>query len=562
MVSKLFILGATLHADQQRRRFHRDVQHVANLQDMLLKKLLTRHAESDFGRAHGFADIKNPSEFARRVPIRNHGQFRPWLDRVFAGDAGALFGRDQRMVMFALSSGSTDQPKRIPVTPESLAAYCRGWNIFGIQAIRDHPSALGRRILQVVSPMNEYRSPAGLPCGAISGLLAARQKSIVRRFYANPAVTADIADSEARYYTIMRMAVPRDVAWIVTPNPATTLRLVRTAADHAERLLKDIRDGTLTPPGEIDPGIHKRLAARLRRDAGSCARLEAGIARDGKLLPRHYWRLSFLANWMGGTLRLYLHDFPRWFGEIPVRDIGLLATEGRISIPLEDGSPAGVLDPRAAYFEFVAEHADGSNPKEVQRAHDLESGGVYRVVLTNAAGLYRYDLGDFVRVIGFMGEAPRLEFLHRGEAVASLCGEKLTEWQVLTAYEQVMARLGYTGARFLVAPVWDDPPFYRIWVECDDVLPVGFAALYDEVLTTLNMEYASRRASRRLGPVELTVLPLGCLSAGDEQRRQARGAGHEQFKQRFLLTLPGAEKPFLGCHAETTLLDRSTAVGW
>lgn len=541
MVTRLFIWGATLHAAQQRRRFHHEIEHAPRVQEKLLQELLARHAESDFGRRHRFTTIKDAQSFAGQVPIRDHEQYRPLLERVFQGEASALFAADQPITMFALSSGSTDQPKRIPVTPESLSVYRRGWNIFGIQAIRDHPSALGRCILQVVSPMSEYLSPGGLPCGAISGLLAAQQKRIVRRFYANPSLTANIKDSEARYYTIMRMAVPRDVAWIVTPSPATTLRLVRSAADHAERLLRDIRDGTLSPPGEISSIVRQKLAAQVRPNRALCSQLEVCIARDGRLLPRHYWQLSFLANWMGGTLRLYLHDFPSWFGDVPVRDIGLLATEGRISIPLADGCPEGVLDPRAAYFEFVEEHADGSDPNTVHRPHELEVGAVYRVVMTNAAGLYRYDLGDFVRVRGFRGAAPLLEFLHRGEAVASLCGEKLTEWQVLTAYERLAAKRSIAGTRFLVTPVWDNPPYYRIGVESRESMPPDFAPQFDALLSELNIEYAAKRCSRRLGQVQAGLLPIGCLNSWDESRRRARGAGHEQFKQRYLLSQPGEE---------------------
>lgn len=545
MLQRLFILAATAHADRQRQGFRRDVQCAAKVQSDLLLRLVHRHAPSEFGRIHDFSRMRDPRDFARCVPIRNHEQLFPWLNRVFQGDATALFRPNQSILMFALSSGTTDQPKRIPVTPEFLRSYRRGWNVFGIQALHDHPEGLGRCLLQVVSPMEEYRSPTGVPCGAISGLLAARQMRVVRRYYANPPITANMADANARYYTIMRLAVPRDVAWVVTPNPATTLRLVKTAADHAERLVRDIHDGTLSPPGEVEIPIRARTERALRPNPALARKLTAEIARDGRLLPRHYWRLSFLANWMGGTLRLYLQDFPAWFGEVPVRDIGLLATEGRVTIPLEDGSPVGVLDPHAGYFEFLEENSRAEDFPAVRAGHELEVGRGYRVVMTNAAGLYRYDLGDYVRVHGFLGESPCLEFLHRGDAVSSLCGEKLTEWQVLTAFERVARQAGCAAARFVVAPMWGDPPYYRLYVENRVSFPCTFGPDYDAALATLNVEYASKRASRRLGGVEVNVMPPGLLQACDEHRARARGRGHEQFKQSHLLTSPGADTEFL-----------------
>ena len=56
------------------------------------------------------------------------------------------------------------------------------------------------------------------------------------------------------------------------------------------------------------------------------------------------WNVSFLANWTGGTLKLYLPRLAELFDNVPVRDIGLVASEGRFSIPLSDDSPAGVAE--------------------------------------------------------------------------------------------------------------------------------------------------------------------------------------------------------------------------
>ena len=78
--------------------------------------------------------------------------------------------------------------------------------------------------------------------------------------------------------------------------------------------------------------------------------------RTGRLLPKDYWpNLDFLSNWMGGTMKAYLRGYPEFFGETPVRDVGLIASEGRMTIPIEDGTPAGLLDIRHHYFEFIPE---------------------------------------------------------------------------------------------------------------------------------------------------------------------------------------------------------------
>ena len=43
----------------------------------------------------------------------------------------------------------------------------------------------------------------------------------------------------------------------------------------------------------------------------------------------------------------------------------------------------------------------------------LDVGGVYELVLTTRMGLYRYRMGDIVKVVKFNGKCPVYEFLYR-----------------------------------------------------------------------------------------------------------------------------------------------------
>jgi hypothetical protein len=230
------------------------------------------------------------------------------------------------------------------------------------------------------------------------------------------------------------------------------------------------------------------------------------------------------------------------FGDTPVRDIGLLATEGRVSIGLSRGTPVGLMDVGAGFFEFA--ELDGGHPDEVRRCHELDTGGVYRVIMTTSAGLYRYDIGDCVRVAGYEGQAPILEFLHRGARVSSITGEKLTEWHVTTAMERAGEAFGLIHTSFVIAPVWAELPFYRVYLENHQVDRVGFGRRIDEELSRLNIEYASKRSSQRLGPVEIESLPNGVLSQWDLQCMRQHGSG-EQYKHQYLFTNPGDDANLL-----------------
>ena len=538
-LDSLMGLAARAHARRQYHVLLRSAKTAVRTQERVLREKIERNADSAFGQEHGFSRIRNYADFASQVPVRRYDELAPWVERVMAGDERALLGSGQRVLMFAMTSGSTDQPKYVPVTAAFLREYRRGWNAFGFKAFLDHPDAFMRPILQVVSPMDEHQTKRGVPCGSISGLLAGTHGRLVRRFYVTPWESGAIGDAESRYYTIMRFAVPRDVGWVVTASPATPIKLARTAAMHAESLIRDVHDGTLRPPGDIPNDLHQALAAQLTPDPTTAIRLSAIVERNGELLPRDYWKLAFLANWTGGTLGLHLRDFPHYFGDTPVRDIGLLATEGRVSIPLDDGTSAGVLDVGGAFFEFIDAEADACDPAAVHRCHELVMEQEYRVVLTTSAGFYRYDIGDRVRVSGYLGEAPIVEFLHRGAHVSSVTGEKLTEWQVTTAFDRACQAARIEVTEFVLAPVWADPPYYRLHLDRNFASVNQFTCLLDEELSRLNVEYGSKRSSGRLGPIIVNRLPDGFFARLDGERRQRRGTSNEQYKHQYLYTKPG-----------------------
>ena len=81
-----------------------------------------------------------------------------------------------------------------------------------------------------------------------------------------------------------------------------------------------------------------------------------------------------------------------------------------MSIPVQDHTPAGILEVTRNFYEFIpAGQIDRPDP-DCLRSHQVQQGQEYFIVLTNSAGLYRYSIGDLVRVVGFEGQAPVVEF--------------------------------------------------------------------------------------------------------------------------------------------------------
>ncbi len=595
-----------MHARRTYRRFTRAAGQADRVQAEVLRRLIGRNADSDFGRRHGLSRVRNADDFRRAVPLRDYEAFRPFVERVMEGEASALLGGGQRVEMFATSSGTTAAPKYIPVTADFVADYRRGWNTFGHKVLADHPAAILRAILQSSARHDERRTPAGVPCGAITGLLARSQKRIVRQFYVAGPEIAQIEDAAARYYVLMRLAIGRDLGFAVTANPATLIRLARIADEQSETLIRDIREGGISAAILPDAPLRRRLAARLRPDAARARELEAIRRRYRVLRPRDYWSPGFLACWTGGSMGHYLPTLREWFGDVPVRDIGLLASEGRVTVAVDDGTPAGVLDVRAGYFEFIpVERLDGAGggawtqadslchtwadslcrtedghaetqahspwhtgrasgdgrgrsecDVETVDAQALEVGQDYAVVLSNASGLMRYRLDDVVRMRGWFGRAPLLEFLYRAGGVASMAGEKLTERQVVQAMAEACAELQWPVGEFVVAARWGDPPGYRLYRErrtdgprtssadaaaAEAAEALDVAEALDRALCRANPEYESKRASLRLAAVECSLLPRGAVACMDARLIARRGGRPEQYKRPCLLCRPGED---------------------
>lgn len=516
----------------QLRRFLAAHQRTRATQDALLAELVSRHADTAFGRDHGFARIRSHEDFVAAVPVGNYETLRPYMRRVYDGETTALLPGGEPVLMFSRSSGTTGEPKHIPVTQRFLNEMRRGWNIFGLRVLRDHPQGWLRPILQISSPVCEATSPTGLPCGAISGMLAATQKKIVRRMYVARPQTDCANDPAARYYALLRCGIGRDVGILTTANPSSAIKLIETGQQHAERLVRDVADGTFCPPGgEPIPG------REFRPDPELAGRIERGIADDGELRARHFWNLAFMTLWTGGTLELYLPRLRELFGELPIRDIGLLASEGRFSLPLEDGTPTGVAEITANFLEFIpAEAADSPNPPTL-RAHELAVGGEYFLVITNWAGLWRYNIDDRVRVTGHLGGSPVFEFLSRGKHTANITGEKITEHQVVEAMGRAARRDGRRVERFQLQGRFARVPYYELRLEEGAGLDaVALAGRMDQELAMLNLEYASKRSSGRLGPIGAVLLPGGTMQRIEAEMIAARHGRGEQYKHQYLLT--------------------------
>jgi hypothetical protein len=514
------------------------------VQAELLLRILAQQAATAFGKDHHFATIRSISDLRKIIPVRGYDYVEPYMQRVLKGETTALL-TDKKIHMFAMTSGTTATRKYIPVTDQYLADYKRGWNIWGLKVFRDHPEVRMRPIVQMSGDWQEFHTETGIPCGAVTGLTAQMQMRIVRWIYCVPAIVGKVKDPAAKSYLALRLSLPRNPGMIIAANPSTLVNFARAGDLEKETLIRDIHDGTLSSRFDIPAEVRAAVQGRIgKRHADRAKQLEEIVRQTGTLYPKDYWpRDCVIGNWMGGSVAAYLRHFPKYYGATPIRDVGLIASEGRMTIPMADGTPSGVLDVTSHVFEFIPEEEGDSPNPTVLSAHELQVGRTYYILLTTAYGLYRYNIFDVVRCTGYFNQTPLVEFLSKGAHFANITGEKVSEHQITAAMADVLRTMDLNLTAYSVAPCWDDVlPFYGLFIERADLASreqgIQLTQALEKRLANINIEYASKRESQRLGLMRLFLLPAHSWQQWDRQRLARTGGTLEQYKHPCLIADP------------------------
>jgi GH3 auxin-responsive promoter len=518
------------------KRFEDLSRAPAQAQQRLLREILGTNADTEFGRRHGFGAITTFTEFQERVPISTYEDLQPYINAEMQGAPNQL--TRHAPVLFTTTSGTTGASKYIPMTQEGKRAKSRLMWLWLSALYRDHPGIVGGRMLSVVSPEVESYTPSGIPCGSESGHAYRTMPGPVKSMYTAPYAVFAIEDYEAKYYTLLRLAAGQDISCIATVNPSTIVLLADRLAHHSEAIIRDVRDGSLSADVAVPQAL--RASLHLKPDPERARRLEqAAGSGGGVLLPGLAWpKLAAIGCWKGGTVGAYLTRFDTLFPQQPpVRDFGYYATELRGSVPLSDQGDAGAVAIGTNVLEFHPAGDDRApEGRELLPVERLEVGQRYFVYVTNASGLYRYEMNDIVEVAGHHGNTPLIRFIQKGKGVVSFTGEKLYETQVIAAVDQAFAAL--RGRYHFIAAVAElvdgTSPRLVFLTEFDDPVtrPDG-SALVDRVDAALgeqNSEYQTKRKSLRYGAPIIRVVRPGEF---DRYRRRMVEQGHRadgQFK--------------------------------
>jgi len=483
---------------------------VAAAQERILARMLRANRDTQFGRLHDFGGLADVRTFQRRVPLSTYDDYADHMRRIGDGEANVLTRDPVRLL--EPTSGTTGGEKLIPYTAGLRRQFQRGVAAWIANLFRGRPAVRGGRAYWSISPMlgPPRHTPGGLPIGFEddAAYLGWMERFALRRLLVAPAQVARIRDMESfRYCTLLSLLAAEDLTLISVWSPTFLTSLLAPLGEWGERLCHDLGRGNINPPTPLPRELHSALEHWLRPNPARAERLARILRSDAPWSERlrQVWpRLALISCWTDAASTLFVPEVRALFPDVEIQPKGLLATEGFVSFPLVD-RPGAALALRCHFFEF--EEQDGSR---CRLAHELDRGGRYRVVLTTAGGLYRYQMRDEVEIVGFHRQCPLLRFVGKCDATSDLVGEKLQEAHVRVVVDRALARHVLNPRFALLVPVLEPSGRYRLYlqgpgIDADAVDLDSLRAGLEDGLNE-NPYYRHAVAAGQLAPLDVIAL--------------------------------------------------------
>ena len=526
-----------------------------------LRGILEYAKDTEYGKEHNFSEILKAADdnelyrlYNQNVKPNDYEDLRPYVEKHKHGAENVLF--PGKPVLYATTSGTTSEPKWIPITPKYLKeVYGKMTKVWLFNFMKNRPHVFEGPILSIVGKAVEGYAPDGTVFGSVSGVTQRDCPGFIKAMYTNPSEVYAIPDYTARYYAIMRLGIEHDVHLIVTANPSTVIEMQKNVDQFAEEYIKDIENGTLSDKVNIAPDIREAIKPYLKKNPARAAELREILDRKGRLLPRDFWpNMQLLNTWKCGNTAVYIDKFAGQYPDGMLhQEFGYFSSECRFGLVLDDTNNT-VLFPHMHYYEFVPEEdvQDKDFLKEPEKLHfvqlhQLEKGKRYCPFVTTYAGLYRYCMNDLVQVSDNFVNTPTVFMIQKINGIVTMTGEKLHESQFIKAVHQAEKEMDMPTAFFVGFADLSDST-YKFYFEFKDRETTqekcdAFTARIDQILREVNVEYEAKRASFRV------KAPVGKILVENsfekfKARCIAEGARDGQFKMLLLMQDEGRHAKF------------------
>lgn len=442
-----------------------------NTQIRQLRWLLFRGATTRFGAEHDFAAIMREEDprasFAAHLPAQDFEYFRPYVMKMVEGERDILWPGICRS--FAQSSGTSGgRSKFIPITDDALRLnHYAGASDAVALYLEAHPESRmfsGKGLILGGSFESEMKSPdPRVHIGDLSATLIDRINPLVNLFRVPDKKTALLSDWTVKLDAIARKAVGENITNL-SGVPSWFLKVLHRALEIS---------GKSTLP-EIWPNLEVFF--------------HGGIS----FLP---YRRTYDELAGGPGILNYWENYN--------------ASEGFFAAQHSpESTDMMMLLHNAAYYEFLPLGAS-----ETVAIENLKPGKVYELIITAPNGLYRYRIGDTVRVEST--EPLSITIAGRTKSFINAFGEELMEDNAEKAVAEASRLTGASVENYHAEPRYPDGVrkgrhvWYFEWITPPDDLR-KFTDTLDSSLKRLNSDYAAKRAGGLfMDPPEIIELPAG-----------------------------------------------------
>ena len=457
----------------EREALQADVQ-----QRKVLAWLLRTAQGTAYGKAHGFAGIREYDAFARQVPVNSYENLRDDIDRMRHGEKDLLW--PGRIRWFAKSSGTTgDKSKFIPVSPAGLhdTHYRGGFDTVAFY-LKNHPESRffdGKGLILGGSHAPNYNEKHSL-VGDLSAILIENINPVANLFRVPAKETALLADFEIKRDRIARETLHQNVTSL-SGVPSWMLSVLHRVLELSG---KDKID-------EVWPNLEVFM--------------HGGVAFTP--YRKQYEHIITLPGMH------YMETYN--------------ASEGFFGIQDDPADPSlRLMVDYGVFYEFIPlDELDSAHPQAVP-VWGVETGRNYAMVISTSGGLWRYLIGDTVR---FTSTRPyKFVITGRTKHFINAFGEELIVDNAEQGLAWACQETGAMVLEYTAAPVFmdDEARCRHQWLIEFSRPPADlaqFATLPDRRLQEVNSDYEAKRFK------DITLQQLELVQARP-------GLFHDWMKQR------------------------------
>lgn len=533
---------------RQRGKLEADTLKVKQVQEETLLKRLRKNANTCYGRQYDFSSVKDSDGFRARHPITTYEHYHDLIRRIAAGEEKVIIA--EKPLILAMTSGTSGRSSMLLSTKDTNTEFFLQGVAVCLEVMRQafpETDSLQRTTKFFYTPIFR-QSEAGIPIGPNSSTPASSRHML--NLYTTPAPAFEVPSEKDTLYLHLLFALKDPSVGTLESNFASTVFYAFSALqDRWQELVEDIERGKVSSALSLEPQVRARLEALMKPDPERAAQLRAHFQEGFRGIAKRLWpHLHLVLAVDSGSNQIYgemLRD--NYCKGVPFYSPFYAATEGLIGVNLwpQELNRRYLLCPRSMFCEFLPESSLEEEAPHTLLMEEVKEGDSYELVITNASGLFRYRIGDIVKVVGFHNQCPIVEFQYRRGQMLSVRGEKVSEALFLDALKKAVAQ--WPGAQLvdyccaesgiLGDSTGGSDPHYQVFIELKGVRNLTEEQRYklDVCLQQDSAVYKSFRIKGSIGPMRVQLVAEGAFKELRKQMMAFSNTSPNTFKMHRVL---------------------------